>query len=120
VEPHLHSYKNTQVVLNKGEKQTRLLLRQALFEIGTHSGYILPVVYLNILKLKINSNNFYKEKIVWKINMQAKTAGSERHFVNSSFSFFHIHDSGGIERSMRKNFSIPQATSLDSFALTNP
>jgi hypothetical protein len=53
-----------------------------------------------------------------KINMKAETAGSERHFVNSSFSFVHIHDSGGIERSVRKNFSIPHSTSFDSFLLS--
>jgi hypothetical protein len=57
---------------------------------------------------------------MWKINTQAETAGSERHFVSSPFSFVHIYDSGGIQRSMRKNFGIPQSTSFDSFALTNP
>jgi hypothetical protein len=54
------------------------------------------------------------------MNRQAETAGSERHFVNSSFSFVHIYDSGGIERWMRKNLGVPQSTSFDSFALTNP
>jgi len=57
---------------------------------------------------------------MYKINTQAGTAGSERHFVNLSFSFVRIYDCGGIERSTRKNLYIPQTTSFDILALTNP
>jgi hypothetical protein len=59
-------------------------------------------------------------KIVYSINTQAETAGSERHCVNSSFSFVHFYDSRVIERTMRKNFGIPLSTRFDSFVLTNP